>query len=599
MIKVQSLSYSFPQKDLYKDITFIIEEGQHCAFIGASGSGKSTLIDIILDNEKYVHGGKIEINENIKIGYVSQFENLEKSKKNTVFEYVGEKFIKLKNEIDSICEEMGTSSDLENLMIKYQEKLDELESIGGDNFENNINKKLNLAQIDKDKKINELSGGEFKLVQVVKEMIDNKDLMIMDEPDAFLDFDNLNSLKDLINSHKKTMLVITHNRYLLNHCFDKIIHLENCELQEFDGRYADYNLSLLNMKIELQELSIKDDEEIKRNEELIDKLRFRSTYNTDASSGRALKARMKIQERLQERKIKAPFVYIKKPNIDLINNNEIEETVALEVKDFGVSFDELLLENVNFEIKSNEKVAIVGGNGVGKTTLLKSIFNKYDSTKDIMNNSAKNNEMNDSKINFDKDTININENINMSYLSQNQDEVLDDNNTVLQEFMDYGFRNEDIVRRCVFNFGFNEKIVNQKIKELSGGEKTILQLAKISYNKANMLLLDEPTSHLDMYSQIALEEAIKNYNGAILMISHDYQFIANSMDYVLLIEDKTIRKMTIKKFRRMVHSKYFDKNYLEFEEKKKELEIKIEKSLSNTDFELARKLSEELENLIK
>ena len=116
--------------------------------------------------------------------------------------------------------------------------------------------------------VSELSGGEFKLIQVIKEMLNSPDLMIMDEPDVFLDFENLNSLKNLINSHKGTMLIITHNRYLLNHCFNKIIHLENMELQEFDGRYIDYNFSLLQTKIELQELAIADDEEIERNENI-------------------------------------------------------------------------------------------------------------------------------------------------------------------------------------------------------------------------------------------------------------------------------------------------------------------------------------------
>jgi ATP-binding cassette subfamily F protein 3 len=142
-------------------------------------------------------------------------------------------------------------------------------------------------------------------------------------------------------------------------------------------------------------------------------------------------------------------------------------------------------------------------------------------------------------------------------------------------------------------------LLNQKIESLSGGEKNILQLAKISATKANMLLLDEPTSHLDTYSQIALEEAIKNYNGAILMVSHDFYTIANCVDYVLIIEDKTIRKMSIRKFRKMIYSNHFDKDYLEIEQKKKEVETKIEIALKNTDFAQAKILSEKLEELIK
>lgn len=577
MIKIDNLSYSFPNKDLYNNISFTLEEGQHCAFIGASGSGKSTLIDIIMDPERYMFDGKLEMDQNCRIGYVSQFSQLEKTKETTVFEYIAEEFIKLQEKIASICTEMETSSDIETLLEQYQEALDAFDAIDGDDYESNINKKLNLANLNKhkDRMISELSGGEFKLIQVIKEMLNKPDLMIMDEPDVFLDFENLNSLKNLINSHKKTMLIITHNRYLLNHCFNKIIHLENTELQEFDGRYIDYNFSLLQTKIEMQELAIADDEEIERNEALIEKLRERATYNAEASNGRALKARVKIQERLEARRIKAPFVDIKQPDINLVTDNEIEETIALKVNDFSVAFDEVLLEDVNFEIKSNDKVAIIGTNGVGKTTLLRSIFK---------NNS---------------DSIEINENIEVAYLSQMQGEILNESNTILEEFYDAGFETYREIRRYLSNYGFGQDFIEQKIESLSGGEKNILQLAKVSASKANMLLLDEPTSHLDTYSQIALEKAVKNYNGAVLMISHDYHFIINSMDYVLMIEDKKIRKVNMRKFRKMIYDTHFDKDYLQIEQKKKEVEMKIALALVDTDFELARTLSEELEGLIK
>ena len=552
MIKFDKVSYSFPQKDLYTDVSFTIEEGQHCAFIGASGSGKSTLIDIIMDPEKYVFDGNVEMEPSLKIGYVSQFSQRDKDKETTVFEYIAEEFIKLENEIATLCAEMGTSDDIEILLEKYQEALDAFDAIDGDNYENNINKKLNAANLTthRDRMISELSGGEFKLIQVIKEMLNNPDLMIMDEPDVFLDFENLNSLKNLINSHKKTILVITHNRYLLNHCFNKIIHLENTELQEFDGRYIDYNFSLLQTKIELQEMAIADEEEIARNEELIKILREKATYNADASRGRALKARVKIQERLEANRIKHPFVDIKQPYINLETNNEIEEEIiALKTDNLGISFDEVLLQNVNFEIKSNDKVAIIGTNGVGKTTLLKQIF--------------KNN----------NDAIKIDENIKLAYLSQMQSEVVNESNTILQEFYDVGFETYGEIRRYLGRYGFSSDILTQKIESLSGGEKNILQLAKVSASKANMLLMDEPTSHLDIYSQMALEKAISNYKGAILMISHDYHFIVNCADYVLLIEDKTIRKMSMRKFRKMIYANHFDKDYLQIEEKKKALEM--------------------------
>ena len=577
MIKFEKLSYSFPQRDLYNNVSFTLEEGQHCAFIGASGSGKSTLIDIIMDPEKYLFDGKLEMEPNLKIGYVSQFTQRDKANDITVFEYIAEEFIKLENEIATLCAEMGTTDDIETVLEKYQEALDAFDAIDGDNYENNINKKLNIADFGnhRDRMISELSGGEFKLIQVIKEMLNNPDLMIMDEPDVFLDFENLNALKNLINSHKKTILVITHNRYLLNHCFNKIIHLENTELQEFDGRYIDYNFSLLQTKIELQEMAMADEEEIARNEALIEVLREKATYNADASRGRALKARVKIQERLEANRIKHPFVDIKQPYINLETNNEIEETIALKTSDFGISFDETLLENVNFEIKSTDKVAIVGTNGVGKTTLLRQIF--------------KNN----------NESIKIDENIKLAYLSQMQSEVVNESNTILQEFYDVGFETYGEIRRYLGRYGFDSDILTQKIDSLSGGEKNILQLAKVSASKANMLLMDEPTSHLDIYSQMALEKAIQNYKGAILMVSHDYHFIVNCADYVLLIEDKTVRKVSMRKFRKMIYANHFDKDYLQIEEKKKTVELKIASALKDTDFERAKTLSEELEKLIK
>lgn len=577
MIKFEKLSYSFPQRDLYNNVSFTLEEGQHCAFIGASGSGKSTLIDIIMDPEKYLFDGKLEMEPNLKIGYVSQFTQRDKANDITVFEYIAEEFIKLENEIATLCAEMGTTDDIETVLEKYQEALDAFDAIDGDNYENNINKKLNIADFGnhRDRMISELSGGEFKLIQVIKEMLNNPDLIIMDEPDVFLDFENLNALKNLINSHKKTILVVTHNRYLLNHCFNKIIHLENTELQEFDGRYIDYNFSLLQTKIELQEMAMADEEEIARNEALIEVLREKATYNADASRGRALKARVKIQERLEANRIKHPFVDIKQPYINLETNNEIEETIALKTSDFGISFDETLLENVNFEIKSTDKVAIVGTNGVGKTTLLRQIF--------------KNN----------NESIKIDENIKLAYLSQMQSEVVNESNTILQEFYDVGFETYGEIRRYLGRYGFDSDILTQKIDSLSGGEKNILQLAKVSASKANMLLMDEPTSHLDIYSQMALEKAIQNYKGAILMVSHDYHFIVNCADYVLLIEDKTVRKVSMRKFRKMIYANHFDKDYLQIEEKKKSLEMQIAYALKDTDFERARTLSEKLEEIIK
>lgn len=580
MIKVSNLSYSVAQKDLYNNISFTIKDGQHCAFMGVSGSGKSTLIDLIIDPEKYFFDGEVEIEPKSIIGYVKQFYEVDKNSELTVFEYIAKDFIHLQSELTKIGEAMAISSDIESLLEKYQQTSDAFEALGGNDFENTINKKLNLSNLMncKDLLISKISGGEFKLIQVIKVMLNLPNLIIMDEPDVFLDFDNLNSLKKLINSYKGTMLIVTHNRYLLNHCFDKIIHLENMELQEFDGTYIDYNFSLLQSKIETQELAHIDTEEIKRNELLIEKFRRAAGENAEASIGQHVNSRVKIQERLIARRIKPPFVDINQPNIVFPSNPvspDDEETIILKVSDLNLGFDDVLLENINFEIKSTDKAVIIGPNGTGKTTLLLEI--------------SKNNHP----------SISFKENSKVAYLSQIKKETMNESNTINEEFFDAGFKTYDEIKSCVIKYGLNKNIVNQKIGSLSGGEKNILQLAKFSYSESDMLILDEPTSHLDTYSQIALEKAIENYSGAILMVSHDFYSIVNCMDYVLLIEDKKIRKVNMKKFKQMIYKKHFDKDYLEIEQKKKEVEIEIALALNENNFELAKTLSLKLESIIE
>lgn len=529
MIRFTDVSFGFPDKELYNKICFEIEEKEHVALIGSNGTGKSTLVDMLIRTDEYLYDGKIEKDDAARIGFVSQFVNHEYTD-NTVYEFLAQPFVELQAKSDAICAEMENAQNMEEVYERYQAVMDEMEAIDAYNYDTNIKKQLAVAGISEleQKTLDKISGGEFKLLSIIKNMMLKPQLLIMDEPDAFLDFENTSGLSKLINGYEGTILVITHSRLLLSQCFNKILHLENEELQEFPGSFAEYNYAMLETKINMKEQALKDEAWIEVQKKVVDKMRKDATRVDSAGKGRQLKARVSYLERLQARKAKNPFIEEHDYDFDFPNveQAEGEPEVVIKVEDYKLEYERVLLENVSFTIKAGEKVAIVGANGTGKTSMLRDLYSLMKESKG--------------------------ESVEM--FSQ----IYDD---------------------------------DDKLK-LSGGERNIKRLKEIAKTNADIIFLDEPTSHLDTYAQIALENALEAYKGTVVMVSHDFYTIANIAERILILENGTLRETSGRSYRKSVYKKYFESDIFEQERIRKEKEVRINAYLKAGKYKEARDVLE-------
>lgn len=527
MIKFDKVSYEFPDKELYNEICFEINEGDHCVLIGRNGVGKTTLIDMIINTDKYMYDGKIIKKENIRIGYVPQFVKHE-AEEVEAYDFLAKPFIDLQQKSEAICAEMETAEDMDEVYSRYQKVLEEMDMVDAYNYDSNIKKQLAIAGLKEieNTPVNKISGGEFKLLSIIQNMLLKPQLLIMDEPDVFLDFENIIGLSKIINNYDGTVIVISHNRLLLSQCFNKVLHLENLELQEFPGSFAEYNAAMLETKVSMAEQASKDAEWIAVQEKLIERLRKDATYIDSPTKGKQLKARVTYLERLQARQCKNPFVEdfsyeINFPKVEREEDFDTENSpVVLSVKDYSLAFERELLSNVSFEVKAGETVVIVGANGAGKSSMLKDIYEANMSDK-------------------------------TAYYTQ-----IYDNNE----------------------------------EKLSGGEKNLKQLEKLCQSDAEILFLDEPSSHLDTYAQIALEKAIKDYQGTIIMVTHDFYTVANCADRILLLEDKTVREQSGRSYRKSIYKKYFDSDIFEAERIRVDREVKINSLLKAGKWKDAKEL---------
>ena len=422
MINAEKLTFGFTSTPLFRNISFSLEENCHCALIGSNGTGKTTLTNLIRNPSGFLYDGHLTMEGTGRIGYVSQFALREGDQTITVYDYLCQDFLALEQAISDVCMQMETAEDMDAVMERYQNLLDESNAVDADNYSFNIRQQLRLAELE-DKEslaLENLSGGELKLVQVIRQMLRRPGLLMMDEPDVFLDFENLNGLRDLINAYQGTLLVVTHSRYLLTHCFDRIWHMENGDLQEFPGNFTEYSYSRLQKKIDLQLAAQADEEEIQRVSKLVEDLRKLASEVAEAQHGRTLKGKVSYLKRLMDRQVKAPFVEIRQPDIQLPAVEVAEDAEELlRLCNYSLSYEQMLLKDVSFSVHAGEKIALVGANGTGKTSMLREIWKN------------------------DHPAIQFSETASPAFFSQLHAEFLNEHNTIYEEFRALGFETRE------------------------------------------------------------------------------------------------------------------------------------------------------------
>lgn len=489
------------------NVTFSVNEGDKIGLIGPNGAGKSTLFKILMGTMEY-DSGELFIDKNKNLGYLSQHLSLDSN--NTIYDEmlkVFEDIINLENKMRNLEIKMNepydpSNEEYHNKIIKDYSVATELyNNRGGYTYKGEISKVLKglgFTEQDFDKTINLLSGGQKTRVSLCKLLLTNPQILLLDEPTNHLDLEAIEWLEDYLKAYKGTIIIISHDRYFLDAITNRTMELLNGRMNSYDGNYTkfiDYKKKDYDVKLKAFNLQ---QAEIKRQEEIIEKFR---SFNREKSI-KAAESRQKALDKID--RIDAPDRDPKAAKITFSTLIKSGNDV-LHVENMSKSYgDKLLFEDLNLDIRREEKVALIGENGRGKTTLLKIIMDT---------------------IHADTGLKLLGKNVFLGYYDQEQSD-LNLEKTILDEVWDeFPDMTTTQIRSALAAFLFTGDDVFKEIKKLSGGEKCRINLLKLMLSKSNFLLLDEPTNHLDIMSREALEDAIMDYDGTVLVISHDRYFL--------------------------------------------------------------------------
>lgn len=561
---------TFGNNTILEEINFTINKSDRIAIVGRNGSGKTSLLKSLVDNDMLESGIGFDDLRIVKIGkpsigYQEQhaFSNLDVTLLDEILK-VYKDITNLENKIKKLEDKMISNATSETI-LEYTDCIERYKLIGGYTYKKEYEVALNkfgFSSEDKMKKLSEFSGGQRTKISFLKLLLSKPDILLLDEPTNHLDIVTVEWLEEYLSNYPKALVVISHDRMFLDKIVNKVYEIEYATLTLYKGNYSSYELQKkLNYEKQLADYEFQQ-KEIKRLKDIADRFRYKPSKASMAMS--------------KLRKIEQMTIIDKPEHADtrnwkfLLKVDDYSSNNVLSVKDLVIGYKNIPLSKVSFNLYKGQKLAIIGENGKGKSTLIKTLMGI------IPKISGK---------------FTYGYNVNKEYFDQ-QMEFLNDENTVFDEYL-HSFPTEDPqqIRNILGTFMFSGEDVFKKIKVLSGGEKVRLQLCKILRKSPNLLILDEPTNHLDIFSKEKLETLLTEYNGTVLFVSHDRYFINKVADSLLVFENDEVV--------------YFDGKYDEYVNQKKSIVITSEKakdkkiskkeSKPKTTFAIMKKLERDID----
>ncbi|MDE6024172.1 MAG: ABC-F family ATP-binding cassette domain-containing protein [Lachnospiraceae bacterium] len=518
LLACQNISKSYGTNQILNDISFHIETKEKIAIVGINGCGKTTLLKIIMGEEP-ADSGQVVIAKDTSIGYLSQHQDI--SFDNTVLDEMMETkqfILDIENKLRQLELDMKhcQGEELEQIMNTYNRLQSEFDRLNGYAYESEINgvlKGLGFSSSDYTRHINTLSGGQKMRIALGRLLLTKPDIIILDEPTNHLDMTSIAWLESFLSSYQGSVIIVSHDRYFIDKIADKIVEIDNHKSTIYHGNYSYYASERAKVRESLMRAYLNQQQEIKHHEEVIAKLK---QFNREKSIKRA-ESREKMLDKIEV--LEKPVTTVSEMRLSLKPSVESGNDV-LTIRELAKAFgSHQLFSALDLDIKRGEKIALIGGNGTGKTTILK-----------IINRACPK----------DFGSVTLGSRVRIGYYDQ-EHQVLSLNKTIFEEISDaYPDLNNTKIRNVLAAFLFTGDDVFKKIADLSGGERGRVSLAKLMLSPANFLILDEPTNHLDIQSKEILEEAIKNYTGTVLFVSHDRYFINAISTGIVELKDKKL-----------------------------------------------------------